>query len=167
MELWCSHPQPLSVTEWNFEAFCVHAVHVDNKANILPLLNTCCTFARIQGNAKRHRAQRICLDAGRTRKHENMQAGNKDSDAVEIILTRRNPDFKKKKQKKHKQYSFYGPTRQWLDPFQFTQKLTSLACQENSHTFQRSRRVQILQKDAWFQVKEAVIRRHLRFEKVN
>lgn len=92
MALWCSHPQPYSVTEWNFEAFCVRAVHVDNKANILPLLTTCRTSARVRGNAKRRRAQRIRLGAASTGKHENMRAGSKDSDAVEIILTRRKPD---------------------------------------------------------------------------
>lgn len=39
IKLWCSHPQPFSVIEWNFEAFCVYIVNVDNKANILSLLN--------------------------------------------------------------------------------------------------------------------------------
>lgn len=38
------------------------------------------------------RAQRISLDAAGTGKHENMRAGSKDSDAVEIIVTRGKPD---------------------------------------------------------------------------
>lgn len=160
MELWCSHPQPLNVIEWNFEAFCVHAVHVDNKANILSLLNTCRASTRVQGNAKRRRAQRIRLDAGSTGKHENMRAGSKDTEKAGRLK-------KEKEKKKRKQYFFFSPKTQWLDLFQFTQKLTSLAIQENSHSFQRARRVQILKKDAWCQVKEAVISRHLRFDEVN
>lgn len=51
-ELWCSHPQPFSVIEWNFEAFCVYVVNADNKANILSLLNTCCPLTYAYTHAR-------------------------------------------------------------------------------------------------------------------
>ena len=63
----------------------------------MPLLNTCRKSARVQGNAKRRRAQTYRLDAASTGKHENMRAGSKDGDAVEIILTEKARHLKQKR----------------------------------------------------------------------